>query len=107
MVDQPWIDRQTKDYLALLEQEFEAGTAYKPSKADWFGGRWQGLGRPEEEVTERRNTATAIPVDQLASLGELLTEVPAGVAVHKTLTRILEAKKAMFDRRRGLRLGDR
>ncbi|MEO6432439.1 MAG: 2-oxoglutarate dehydrogenase E1 component [Sphingomicrobium sp.] len=102
VVDQAWIDQQTADYLALLEREFIAGTSYKPSKADWFGGRWQGLGMPDEKVTERRNIETAIAADAMGSLGGLLTDVPAGVTIHKTLQRILDAKKAMFDSGTGL-----
>jgi 2-oxoglutarate dehydrogenase E1 component len=97
VVDQAWIDRQTKDYVALLEAEFEEGTKYQPSKADWFGGRWSGLGRPDEDVTERRNIATAISEPTIRQLAALLTTVPDGLSVHKTLQRILDAKKAMFD----------
>lgn len=97
VVDQAWIDKETAAYLDLLEKEFVAGTTYKPSKADWFGGRWSGLGKPEENVLGRRNTVTAIDDDEVKSLGKLLTTVPAGLTIHKTLQRILDAKKAMFD----------
>ena len=46
VVDQAWIDRQTKDYVALLEAEFEEGTKYQPSKADWFEFFSLGAGDP-------------------------------------------------------------
>jgi 2-oxoglutarate dehydrogenase E1 component len=97
VVDQAWIDRQTKDYVARLEQDFEAATSYLPNKADWFEGRWAGLGRPDEPVLGRRNIATAISDEELKRLGEVLTTVPPGLTIHKTLQRILDAKKAMFD----------
>jgi 2-oxoglutarate dehydrogenase E1 component len=97
IVDAAWIERQTADYIALLEKEFEAGTTFKPGKADWFGGRWTGLGMPSEGVTERRNTVTALDDARVRKLGELLTTVPPGLAIHKTLQRILDAKKAMFE----------
>ena len=48
-----------------------------------------------------------LPRTSSRSVGEVLTTVPEGVNVHKTLQRIIDAKKAMFDTRRGLRLGDR
>ena len=32
----------------MLEGEFEAGRSYLPNKADWFEGRWAGLGQPDE-----------------------------------------------------------
>jgi 2-oxoglutarate dehydrogenase E1 component len=97
VVDQAWVDRTTQEFVAQLEQDFEAATSYLPNKADWFEGRWAGLGRPEEPVLGRRNTDTAIGKDELERLGKVLTQVPAGFTIHKTLQRILEAKKAMFE----------
>ena len=97
VVDEAWIERQTTEYIAFLDQEFEAATTYKPHKADWFGGRWSGLGCPDEPVLGRRNTATALSPEEAATLGAILTDVPAGFAIHKTLQRILDAKKAMFE----------
>jgi len=97
VVDQAWIDKTTADYVAHLEEEFSAATSYLPNKADWFEGRWAGLGRPDEPVLGRRNIATAIGEDELQRLGKVLTTVPEGFAIHNTLKRILDAKKAMFD----------
>ena len=94
IVDQSWIDQQTKQFTTLLEGEFEAGASYIPNKADWFEGRWSGLGRPDEPVLARRNVSTAIDDAQYDKLAGLLTAVPEGLTIHKTLGRILEAKKA-------------
>jgi 2-oxoglutarate dehydrogenase E1 component len=97
VVDQAWIDRTTTDYIAHLEQEFESAVSYLPNKADWFGGRWAGLGRPGEPVLGRRNIQTAISVEELERLGKVLTTVPEGFAIHRTLQRVLDAKKEMFE----------
>jgi 2-oxoglutarate dehydrogenase E1 component len=97
VVDQAWIDQQSKDFVAHLEDEFSSATSYLPNKADWFEGRWAGLGRPDEPVLGRRNTQTAISEDEMRQLGEVLTTVPSDFHIHKTLQRILDAKKAMFD----------
>src|SRR5437868_813686 len=97
VVDQAWIDGQTKDYIAHLEEQFDSAVSYLPNKADWFEGRWAGLGRPDEPVLARRNIATAIGEAELRRLGEVLTTVPQGLTIHKTLQRILDAKKAMFE----------
>jgi 2-oxoglutarate dehydrogenase E1 component len=97
VVDQPWIDRETKDFIARLERDFESAVSYLPNKADWFEGRWAGLGRPDEPVLGRRNIATAIDEPEAERLGKVLTTVPEGFAIHKTLQRILDAKKAMFE----------
>ena len=97
VVDQPWIDKTTSDYVAHLEEEFAAAASYLPNKADWFEGRWAGLARPNEPVLGRRNVDTAISDEVLQALGKVLTTVPSDVDIHKTLQRILDAKKAMFD----------
>jgi 2-oxoglutarate dehydrogenase E1 component len=96
VVDQAWIETATKDYVAHLEEQFQNAVSYMPNKADWFEGRWAGLGRPEEPVLGRRNIPTAISEDEMKRLGEILTTVPEGFAIHKTLQRILDAKKQMF-----------
>jgi 2-oxoglutarate dehydrogenase E1 component len=96
VVDEAWIDQTTKAYLAHLDEQFQSAVSYLPNKADWFEGRWAGLGRPEEPVLGRRNTATAISEQEVCRLGEILTTVPRNFAVHKTLQRILDAKKEMF-----------
>ena len=97
VVDQAWIDQTTQQYLAHLEEEFQSAVSYLPNKADWFEGRWAGLGRPDEPVLGRRNIPTAISEDEVRRLGQILTTVPQGFHIHKTLQRILDAKKAMFE----------
>ena len=97
VVDQAWIDARTREFIALLEGEFEAGTSYLPNKADWFEGRWSGLKRPDEPVLGRRNVGTAIDDEQFDRLGKLLTTVPADLNIHKTLGRIIDAKRKMFE----------
>jgi 2-oxoglutarate dehydrogenase E1 component len=97
VVDQQWIDQHTQAYVAHLNDEFEAGTSYLPNKADWFEGRWTGLGKPNEPVLGRRNTATAVPEEELRKVGEVLTTIPEGLHIHKTLGRVLDAKREMFE----------
>src|SRR6478735_6365314 len=96
VVDQAWIDGTTKAYIDHLEDQFQGALSYLPNKADWFEGRWAGLGRPDEPVLGRRNIETAIPEDEVRRLGEVLTTVPGDFNIHKTLQRILDAKKEMF-----------
>ena len=96
VVDQSWIDATTKDYLAHLDEQFQSATSYLPNKADWFEGRWAGLGRPDEPVLGRRNIQTAIDEAQVKRLGQVLTTVPQDFTIHKTLQRVLDAKKEMF-----------
>ncbi|HKH29007.1 MAG TPA: 2-oxoglutarate dehydrogenase E1 component [Sphingomicrobium sp.] len=97
VIDRAWVDQHTKAYIAHLEEEFQAGASYLPNKADWFEGRWSGLKLPGEPVLGRRNVATAVSEEELRRVGEVLTTVPEGVKVHKTLQRVIDAKRAMFE----------
>jgi len=45
-----------KDFDTFLDAEFDAGKAYKATKADWLDGKWSGLGLPEED--ERRGSTS-------------------------------------------------
>jgi 2-oxoglutarate dehydrogenase E1 component len=96
VVDQAWIDDQWKQFDTMMEGEFEAGASYKPNKADWFAGRWSGLHAPADPENARRNVETGIDKKLFDSLGRTLTTVPESITVHKTLARVLDAKREMF-----------
>jgi 2-oxoglutarate dehydrogenase E1 component len=96
VVDQAWMDDNVGQYTRLLEGEFEAGSAYKPNKADWFAGRWSGLSAPADPETARRSVETGVERKLFDAIGRTLTEVPETIAIHKTLARVLDAKREMF-----------
>jgi 2-oxoglutarate dehydrogenase E1 component len=96
VVDQAWIDNNVAQFTAVLEGEFEAAKSYLPNKADWFEGRWSGFNKPATPETERRNVTTCVKADLIQAIGKTLTSVPADLAIHKTLQRILDAKREMF-----------
>jgi len=92
-----WLDAQVAAFTQLLEGEFEAAKSYLPNKADWFEGAWAGLNKPQEAITERRNVATGVSEETARDVGLILTTVPDDVAVHKTLQRIVDARREMFE----------
>jgi 2-oxoglutarate dehydrogenase E1 component len=96
VVDQAWIDDNVKQFTTLLEGEFEAGASYKPNKADWFAGRWSGLSAPTDGEATRRNADTGVEPKLFDAIGRTLTTVPDDLAIHKTLARVLDAKRQMF-----------
>ena len=96
VIDAGWVAARVDEFTALLEGEFEAGTSYKPNRADWFGGRWSGLSAPADSETARRNVATGIEKKLFDALGRTLTTVPADLTIHKTLGRVLDAKRETF-----------
>jgi 2-oxoglutarate dehydrogenase E1 component len=96
VIDKDWAGESEMRFTALLEQEFAASKSYKANQADWFFGRWTGLHAPGDPETARRNVPTGIEAKLFDSLGRTLTTVPAGLTIHKTLGRVLEAKREMF-----------
>ena len=96
VIDQAWVDDTIKQFTTLLEGEFDAGASYKPNKADWFAGRWSGLHAPADSESARRNIETGIEPKLFDSLGRTLTTVPDSVKIHKTLARVIDAKREMF-----------
>src|SRR5690606_26386115 len=88
VIDDAFLQSASDEFVALLEEEFEAAKSYKANHADWFAGRWSGLHQPADIETARKNVETAITPKLLESLGRTLTTVPEGLNVHKTLRRI-------------------
>ena len=86
-------------FQARLNDEMEAGKAYKPNKADWLDGRWKNLAPKDLDNYQRGETW--IKPDALADIGAALTRVPDGFDLHKTVGRQLEAKKEMFAKGQG------
>ncbi|WP_170605996.1 2-oxoglutarate dehydrogenase E1 component [Ruegeria arenilitoris] len=85
-------------FQAHLNDEFDAGKDYKPNKADWLDGRWSHLDKNKEEYVRGE---TAITPETLAEVGAALTHAPDDIAVHKTVARLLDHKKQMFDSGKG------
>ena len=77
--------------IAYLDAEFEAGTSYRPNKADWLEGSWSGM-RTAHGV-ERRGE-TAVDLDTLRRIGDSMTTVPDHMTLNSKLTRIIEARAA-------------
>ncbi|MEO1426887.1 MAG: 2-oxoglutarate dehydrogenase E1 component, partial [Pseudomonadota bacterium] len=94
VIEDNWLDTERQTFRDFLASEFEAGSNFKPNKADWLDGRWSGYG-PAAEGDRRGNTA--VETQALNAIGKTLTTVPANVDVHRTLKRILKQKTKMFD----------
>lgn len=96
VIDSGFVAEQEAAFVAHLENEFEAAKTYKANEADWFAGRWSGFNKPMDPETARRNVPTGIESKLFDSLGRTLTTIPEGLTLHKTLARVLDAKREMF-----------
>ena len=88
------IDGWITEFAAFLDSEFEAGKTWHADKADWLDGKWAGLALADGE--ERRGD-TAAPAAKLRDLGRKFTAIPEGFDVHKTVARVVEARRAAIE----------
>ena len=88
------IEDMKASFQAHLNDEFEAGKAYKPNKADWLDGRWSHIDRGGEQYQRGQ---TAISEETMAEVGRALTTAPDDLKVHRTVGRLLDAKSKMFE----------
>ena len=88
------VEERVAAFRALLEEEFEAASTFRPNKADWLDGRWAGLGRAEGEA---RRGETAVEIEKLKEIGRKITEVPEGFHVHKTVQRFIENRRKAIE----------
>ncbi len=94
LISEGEVEEMKAAFQAFLNAEFEAGKTYKPTKADWLDGRWKHLKRQDQDY---QRGATAISPEMMQQIGEAITTVPEGLHVHKTVLRMLENKKKMFE----------
>ena len=92
------VDGWISEFDAFLDSEFEAGKSYKANKADWLDGKWSGLSLPKSD--DRRETG--VPLEKLKDLGLRITAIPEGVAVHKTVDRVIAARRDAIEKGEGL-----
>ncbi|RFU12700.1 2-oxoglutarate dehydrogenase E1 component [Rhodobacteraceae bacterium W635] len=88
------IEDMKASFQSYLNEEFDAGKEYKPNKADWLDGRWSHLDKKGEEY---QRGETAIKPETLKEIGRALTTPPEGFKLHRTIGRLLDSKKKMFE----------
>jgi 2-oxoglutarate dehydrogenase E1 component len=93
------IDRMQAQFRNFLEEEFAAGEAYRPNRADWLDGKWSGIGHAEEGA---RRGVTGVDIDLLREVGRKITTIPKSFHPHKTIARIMAARRKMIDDGAGL-----
>jgi 2-oxoglutarate dehydrogenase E1 component len=83
------VEKAKADWRARLDAELEAGSGYKPNKADWLDGKWAGFKSADAEEDPRRGV-TGVDLAVLRDIGRKITKVPDGFRVHRTIQRFLE-----------------
>jgi 2-oxoglutarate dehydrogenase complex dehydrogenase (E1) component-like enzyme len=100
------VEKAKADWRARLDAELEAGSGYKPNKADWLDGKWAGFKSADQEEDARRGV-TGVDVAVLRDIGRKITRAPDGFRVHRTISGFWKTGPRMIDTGAGHRLGDR
>lgn len=95
------VEKAKADWRARLDAELEAGSGYKPNKADWLDGKWSGFKYADQEEDARRGV-TGVDTTVLKEIGRKITKVPDGFRVHRTVQRYLENRAKAIDNGVGL-----
>jgi 2-oxoglutarate dehydrogenase E1 component len=93
------VDRMQADFRAYLEEEFQASDTYRPNRADWLDGKWSGISLAEEGA---RRGVTGVDIDLLKEVGRKITSFPKSFTPHKTIARIMAARRKMIDAGQGI-----
>jgi 2-oxoglutarate dehydrogenase E1 component len=92
-------DKVLSDFWSKLEADFQGATSYKPNKADWLEGRWQGL---EVASGEDRSGNTGVELSMLQEVGKAIGKVPEGFNVNPKIAKQLDAKNDMIKSGEGI-----
>ena len=79
-----------------IDDEFEAGQAYKPNKADWLDGKWSGLKQAADSDDPRRGQ-TGVALGDLREIGMRLSTIPDDFNAHRTIRRFLDNRAKMIE----------
>jgi 2-oxoglutarate dehydrogenase E1 component len=96
------VDEWQAEFRKHLNNEFEAGQAFKPNKADWLDGRWAGLKAVGIHDDSERSGTSALTMNEVKEIGLKLCEVPAGFNVHKTIMRFLDNRRTAIESGQGI-----
>ncbi|WP_321500065.1 2-oxoglutarate dehydrogenase E1 component [Breoghania sp.] len=84
------------EWRARNDEEFEAGQAYKPNKADWLDGKWAGLKQAASSEDPRRGQ-TGLSDATLRDLGTKLSTIPDDFNAHRTIRRFMSNRAKMIE----------
>jgi 2-oxoglutarate dehydrogenase E1 component len=84
------------EYRKRLDDDFSASEGYRANKADWLDGRWAGLAYAKDQDDARRGQ-TGVELERLKKIGMKLTRPPKNFKIHRTLQRVIEARRKTIE----------
>ncbi len=94
LIPKPDIEDMKRNFQERLEEEFSVAKSYRPNEADWLDGRWKHM---QPNVENYQPGKTGVELKTLQSIGKALVTIPKDFKIHRTLARLLNARKRVFD----------
>ncbi len=95
------LDAMKAEYRKHLDDDFSASESYKANKADWLDGRWAHL-RHAKDADDPRRGQTGYDLAKLKEIGLKLNKVPKSFKPHRTLQRVLDARRKTIEEGQGI-----
>jgi 2-oxoglutarate dehydrogenase E1 component len=95
------VEKMKADWRSRLDAEYEAGTGYKPNKADWLDGHWSKF-KSAADIDDPRRGNTGVALETLRDIGKKITVVPDGFHVHRTIQRFLDTRRKAIETGEGI-----
>lgn len=77
-----------------LQENFKESPSYKPSSADWLGGKWEGF---IPKAKDNKPVLTGVKKESLIEIGTALSTIPNNFHLHPKLKRFLAAREKMVE----------
>lgn len=95
------LEAMKAEYRKHLDDDFSASESYKANKADWLDGRWAHLSYAKDADDPRRGQ-TGYDLAKLKEIGLKLNKVPKTFKPHRTLQRVLDARRKTIEEGQGI-----
>src|SRR3989338_359449 len=89
---QQQVEGTLRKFQQKLQESFTLSSSYKPTKADWLAGKWEGFKPKNGEDGVAR---TGVKKETLVSIGTSLNQVPESFHLHQKLKRFLATREEM------------
>ena len=97
-ISKEYLNSSIKKFKDLLDDQFKNAKNYKP-KIEWFEGTWSRY-RPEPGKDKRG--VTGFDTKKLKGISDKINSISSDLNIHKTISKILENRKLMVSKGRGI-----
>ena len=91
-------NNMNNDFKNLLEEQYKTAKNYKP-KIEWYEGTWS---RYKPEKGKDRRGKSGVDLNKIQLISEKINNIPSEVHIHKTIFKILDARKQSIIRKKGI-----